>query len=95
MSPSYVCRSKCPSSSGGIKGRHAPSQRLCPPCPPIKRKKLLKSAIFGIFFNFCPLRYAFCLLDAPHEQFSSAATAEVTSLWQLTFLTSYLGNLTF
>ena len=44
-----------------------------PNCPP-QKAKWPKSSIFGIFLNFCPLRMAFCPLDAPHKN-TGAATA--------------------
>ena len=44
----------------------------CPPvggsAPPVRRKKWPKSAIFGKFLDFCPLRIAFCPLDAPPKK---------------------------
>ena len=60
--------------SGGIKGgalgENPPSRRLCSPlAPPVRRKKWPKSVIFGKFLDFCPLRIAFCPLDAPHKKF--------------------------
>ena len=61
--------------SGGIKGGGMghfppPSLRPCPPLSPqSEAKKWSKSAIFGKFLNFCPLRNAFFPLDAPHKTF--------------------------
>ena len=58
--------------SGCIKGPwgHLPpiGGSAPPTCPPIERKKWSKSVIFGKFFDFCPLRNAFCPLDAPPPQ---------------------------
>ena len=62
--------------SGGIKGGGMgenappppPSKALPPLAPPVRRKKWLKSAIFGNFLDFCPLRIAFCPLDAPPQK---------------------------
>ena len=68
------------SGSGGIMGGHGgkcpPSEALPPTCPPLRRKKWPKSAIFGKFLDFCPLRIAFCPLNAPlHKKISGAGTA--------------------
>ena len=38
-------------------------------CPPSQKKKWPKSAIFGNFLDFCPLRNVFCPLDAPTKNF--------------------------
>ena len=61
--------------SGGIKGRHGgiypppPRQKLCPHLPPVRRKKWPKSAIFGKFLDFCPLRIAFPPRCPPPKKF--------------------------
>ena len=47
-----------------------------PHSPPVRRKKWSKSAIFGKFFDLCPLRIAFCPLDTPHKKISGAATVQ-------------------
>ena len=58
-------------------GANAPQSEALPPhLPPVRRKKLPKSAIFGKFLDFCPLRITFCPLDAPPQKISGAATAE-------------------
>ena len=68
---------------GGAWGKMPPSRRLCPPLPPppVRRIKWPKSAIFGKCLDFCPLRIAFCPLDAPHKKISGAATGQGIS-WQ-------------
>ena len=66
--------------SGGIKGGMGafppPSQRLCPPLSPVRKKKWPKSAIFGKFLDFCPLRITFCPLMPPQKKNSGAATGQ-------------------
>ena len=63
--PRHIC-------SGGIKGgmgAFAPQSEALPPtCPPVRRKKWPKSAIFGNILDFCPLRNVFFPLDAPHKK---------------------------
>ena len=78
------------------RGAFAPPLEALPPLahPPIRWKKWSKSAIFGKFLNFCPLRIAFCPLDAPHKNFwchhwapdlylSRAISGEVWEILQL------------
>ena len=54
---------------GGHGGKMPPVGGSAPHLPPSQKKKLPKSAIFGKFLDFCPLRIAFCPLDAPHKKF--------------------------
>ena len=49
-----------------------PSEAL-PPLSPSQKKKWPKSAIFDKILDFCPLRIAFCPLDAPPQKLSDAA----------------------
>ena len=50
-------------------GAFSPHSEVLPPlAPPVRRKKWPKSAIFGNFFDFCPLRNVFCPLDAPPQK---------------------------
>ena len=57
---------------GGIRGICPPSrQMLClprAPPPPRQKKKWPKSAIFGKFLDFCPLRITFSPLNALHKK---------------------------
>ena len=54
---------------GGAWRANAPQLEALPPtCPPVRRKKWQKSAIFGKILDFCPLRIAFFPLDAPHKK---------------------------
>ena len=39
-----------------------------PPLAPSQKKKWPKAAIVGKFLDFCPLRNAFCPLDAPQKR---------------------------
>ena len=61
-------------TSGGIKGRGAwgafpPHQRLCPPLAPQSEEKNGQNKLFSAnFFDFCPLRIAFCPLDVPSQK---------------------------
>ena len=55
-------------SSGGIKGGMGENTPQSEALPPSQKKKRPKSAIFGKFLDFCPLRIAFCPLDAPHKK---------------------------
>ena len=45
-----------------------------PPLAPQSEEKIVKISHFGKFLDFCPLRIAFCPLDAPHKKISGAAT---------------------
>lgn len=58
----------------GAWGGIFPLLEALPPLALLRREKWQKSAIFVILKNFCPLRYAFCPLDAPPQKFSGAAT---------------------
>ena len=51
------------------RGAFAPLGGSVPSLPSPRRKKWPKSAIFGKFLDFCPLRIAFCPLDVPHKKF--------------------------
>ena len=51
------------------RGMGALSEALPPTFPRVRRKKWLKSAIFGNFLIFSPLRYAFCPPDASTKDF--------------------------
>ena len=55
-------------ASMGAWGANAPQSEALPPTCPPQKKKWPKSAIFGKFLDFCPLRIAFCPLDAPHKK---------------------------
>ena len=57
------------STKGGIGGIFPQLEALPPLDPTVRRKKWQKSAIFGKFLDFCPLREAFCPLDAPTKTF--------------------------
>ena len=64
--------------SGGIKGGHGdichPRQRLSlPPLSPQSEEKMAK---ISKFLDFCPLRIAFCPLDAP-QKISGAAKGKI------------------
>ena len=51
-------------------------QLALPPLAPQSEEKLAKISHFlQISCDFCPLRIAFCLLNAPHNKISGAATA--------------------
>ena len=61
-------------------GAFAPqSEALSPTSPPIRRKKIAKISHFRQIFGFCPLRIAFCPLDALHKKISGAATEDRVS----------------
>ena len=63
------------SRGGAWGGKCPPVGGSAPPFdPPVRRKTWPKSAIFGKFLDFGPLRIAFCPLDAPHKKISGAAT---------------------
>ena len=61
------CLRAVAASRGGGMGH--PDQGSAPTCPPVRRKNGQNQPFLAIFFNFCPLRNAFCSLDAPHKNF--------------------------
>ena len=73
-----VCLQEMIICSGGIKGEKEnlpppPPRRLCPHLSPDRRKIEKKSAIFSNILDFCPLRNAFCPINAPTPQKISCA----------------------
>ena len=71
----YYWVSEAVAASRGAWGHFPLSRRLCPPLAPPVRKKWLKSATFGKFLDFYPLRIVFCPLDAPPQKKKNSGAA--------------------
>ena len=67
-----MCISGSIKGGGGMGDICPSSRRLCTSPPPVRRKKLSKSATFGKFLDFCPLRNAFSPLRCPPTKISGA-----------------------
>ena len=55
-------------SGGGLGGQMPQSEALPPPLAPQSEEKNGKNQPFSANLDFCPLRIAFCPLDAPPPQ---------------------------
>ena len=74
------CGNPSTGSSGSMKVP-PPRRRISPtPPPPVRRNKWPKSSIFGKFSDFCPLRIAFCPLDAPTKKILVPPLTGMTSM---------------
>ena len=75
---SALLRRNTVAASRGAWGNFPPSRRLFPlHLPPSQKEKIGQNQpLSAIFFYFCPLRKAFCPLDAP-TKISGAAIVEI------------------